>query len=41
MVQVKLDLEKNAFVTPVYKEGEVFYVAQVPPQTMGGSQEHG
>jgi hypothetical protein len=39
--QVKLDLEKNTFVTPVYKEGEVFYVAQTPPQTMDGSQEHG
>lgn len=41
LVQVKLDLEKNSFVTPVYKEGEVFYVAQIPSQTMGGSQEHG
>lgn len=41
MVQVKLDLEKNAFVTPVYKEGEVFYVAQVPPQTLDGSQDVG
>lgn len=41
LVQVKLDLEKNSFVTPVYKEGDVFYVAQTPPQTMDGSQEHG
>lgn len=41
LVQVKLDLEKNSFVTPVYKEGEVFYVAQIPSQTMDGSQEHG
>jgi hypothetical protein len=39
--QVKLDLEKNSFVTPVYKEGDVFYVAQTPSQTMDGSQEHG
>lgn len=39
--QVKLDLEKNAFVTPVYKEGDLFYVAQTPSQTMDGSQEHG
>jgi hypothetical protein len=39
--QVKLDIEKNAFVTPVYKEGDIFYVAQTPPQTMDGSQEHG
>lgn len=41
LVQVKLDLEKNSFVTPVYKEGDVFYVAQIPSQTMDGSQEHG
>lgn len=41
LAQVKLDLEKNRFVTPVYKEGDVFYVAQTPPQTMDGSQEHG
>lgn len=40
-VQVKLDIEKNSFVTPVYKEGDVFYVAQVPPQTMDGSQDAG
>lgn len=40
LVQVKLDLEKNRFVTPVYKEGDVFYVAQTPPQTMEGSQEY-
>lgn len=41
VVQVKLDLEKNLFVTPVYKQGDVFYVAQVPPQTLDGNQDVG